>query len=129
MLPERVPILLIEDNLADLRLAAELIEDEAPGRFRIEPVRRLAEGLEALQAERFAFVILDLSLPDANGVAAIDAIRAAAPSAPVIVLSGLLDDGTRCAAAGCGAAACFVKGEESVGPLVDLMESILEQRA
>lgn len=121
---ERTPVLLVDDNPADLRLVAELLEDAAPGRFSVEPARRLSEGLEALRARAFSAVILDLSLPDADGVAAIGTVRQAAPSTPVIVLSGMLTDEIRRAAAEQGAAAGFVKGEESIVPLIAAIDEL-----
>ena len=128
MADDRIPLLLIEDNPADLRLVAELLEDAAPCRFRVEPARRLAEGLDSLRAGPFAAVILDLSLPDADGVAAIGAVRAAAPSTPVIVLSGMLDDEVRRIAAENGASASFVKGEDSIAPLVAAIDELIRER-
>ena len=124
---DRTPLLLIEDNPADLRLVTELLEDTAPGRFRIAPARRLSEGLEALRSERFAAVILDLSLPDADGAAAIGAVREAAPSTPVIIMSGMLDADVRRAVAAQGAAASFVKGESSIGPLVAAIDDLIRE--
>lgn len=124
---DRTPLLLVEDNPADLRLVAELLEDAAPGRFRVEPARRLSEGLAALRSGRFAAVILDLSLPDADGAGAIGAVREAAPTTPVIIMSGMLDDIVRRAAAAQGAAASFVKGEESIGPLVAAIDELIRE--
>jgi DNA-binding response OmpR family regulator len=124
---DRTPLLLVEDNPADLRLVAELLEDAAPGRFRVEPARRLSEGLAALRSGRFAAVILDLSLPDADGAGAIGAVREATPTTPVIIMSGMLDDIVRRAAAAQGAAASFVKGEESIGPLVAAIDELIRE--
>ncbi|HIH03122.1 MAG TPA: response regulator [Methanoregulaceae archaeon] len=125
---DRILLLLIEDNPADLRLVAELLEDAAPGRFRVEPARRLSDGLEALRTGLFAVVLLDLSLPDAEGAAAIGAVREAAPSTPVIVLSGMLDGEVRRSAAEHGAAASFVKGEDSIAPLVAVIDELIRER-
>lgn len=129
MPPERVPVLLIEDNPADLRLVAELVEEEAPGRFRIDPARRLTDALEALRTGTYAAVILDLSLPDAEGVTAIGAVRSAAPSVPVIVLSGLIDEKIRALAADHGAAASFAKGEASIPHLIAAIDEFVRVRA
>ena len=126
---ERIPLLLIEDNPADLRLLTELLEDAAPGRFRIVPASRLVDGLAALRAGTFAVVILDLSLPDADGPDAISAVRLEAPSTPVIVLSGMLNDEVCCTASAHGAAASFVKGEVSIGPLVVAIDELLVDTA
>lgn len=125
---DRVPLLLIEDNPADYRLVTELLEDAAPGRFRVEHARRLEEGLEILGAGHFDAVILDLSLPDADGVGAIEAISRAAPSTPVIVLSGMLDDEVRRSAADHGAVASFVKGEAAISPLVATIDELILER-
>ena len=128
MADDRIPLLLIEDNPADLRLLPELLEETVPGRFRVEPARRLSEGLEALGTGSFAAVLLDLSLPDASGVEAIEAVRRAAPSTPVFVLSGMLDDEVRRTARERGAAASFVKGEDSIAPIIDAIDHIVRER-
>lgn len=127
MANDRYALLLIEDNPADLRLLAELLEEAAPGRFRVEPACRLSDGLEALRRDSFAAVLLDLSLPDADGVAGIELVREAAPSTPVIVLSGLVDDGLRRMASECGAVASFTKGEDSIAPLLDAIADIIRE--
>lgn len=127
MADDRVPLLLIEDNPADLLLLVELLEDAAPGRFRIEPARWLSEGLEALRAGPVAAVILDLSLPDADGVDSIGAVRRAAPSTPVIVLSGMLDDEVRRTAGEHGATASFAKGESSIVPLIAAIDELIHE--
>ena len=128
MADDRIPLLLIEDNPADLRLLAELLEDTAPGRFRITSARRLSEGLEALEAGSFTAVLLDLSLPDAAGVEAIEAVRRTAPYTHILVLSGMLDDEVRRTAGEHGATASFVKGEDSIAPLIDAIDEIIRER-
>ncbi len=124
---DRVPLLLIEDNPADLRLLVELLEDSAPGRFRVESARRLSDGIEALRAGHVVAVLLDLSLPDADGVDSIGIVRGAAPSTPVIVLSGFLDDEVRRTARERGAAASFVKGESSIVPLIAAIDELIHE--
>ncbi len=124
---DRVPLLLIEDNPADQRLLIELLEYAAPGRFRVASARRLSEGIDILGTGGFAVVLLDLSLPDAVGVAAVAAVRGAVPTTPVIVLSGLLDDDLRQCAGERGAAASFVKGEESIAPLIAAIDELMRE--
>jgi DNA-binding NarL/FixJ family response regulator len=124
MADDRIPLLLIEDNPADVRLLAELLEDTAPGRFRMTSARRLSEGLEAIEDDSFTAVLLDLSLPDAAGVEAIEAVRRTAPYTHVLVFSGMLDDEVRRTAAEHGATASFVKGEASIALLIDAIDEI-----
>lgn len=124
---DRVPLLLIEDNPADQRLLVELLEEMAPGRFRVLFARRLSEGVEALRTDPVAVVLLDLSLPDADGVASITAVRGAAPTTPVVVLSGTLDDEVRQSARERGAAASFVKGEGSIALLIAAIDELVHE--
>ena len=49
---DRTPLLLIEDNPADQRLVAELLEDATSGRFLNKPPPRLTTGLDTLQNVR-----------------------------------------------------------------------------
>ena len=119
MTPEPLPLLLIEDNPADLRLLTELLKEAAPGRFEVHSARRLAEGLDELRARPYPIVLLDLSLPDASGLETIDAVRHVAPGTPLIVLSGLLDDELAARASERGAAASFTKGEEMITGLIE----------
>ncbi len=114
-----LPLLLIEDNPADLRLLTELLDEAAPGRFRVHSARRLAEGLDELRARSYPVVLLDLSLPDASGLDTIDAVRRVAPKTPLIVLSGLMDDELAERVCERGAAASFVKGEEMITGLIE----------
>lgn len=75
-----------------------LIEDDATARlvfhrwlhaegYEVDQARSLAEGLERMGAQRPDGVFLDLGLPDADGVGALDAIRRRAPTMPVVVIS------------------------------------------
>jgi CheY-like chemotaxis protein len=120
MEPAPIPILLIEDNPADIRLLKELLREVAPGRFDVHAVRRLAEGVEALGSGSFPVILLDLSLPDAGGIDVIDAVRHSAPDTPLIVLSGFLDDHTIALAQERGVSANFVKGQDPEGLVISI---------
>jgi len=52
----------------------------------------LAEAVQALERAEFACVLLDLGLPDADGLEAVKSIRAAAPDVAIVVLSGQEDE-------------------------------------
>jgi len=112
------PLLVIEDNPADLRLLVELLREEAPGSFEIHPACRLSEGIAALRSRSFEAILLDLSLPDGQGLDLIDAVREEAPGVPILVLSGVLDRELVTDARMHGAAGCFIKGCETIHDLV-----------
>jgi DNA-binding NtrC family response regulator len=76
-----------------------LIDDEAGTRFGfvkylsnvgydITEASDLAEGREAAASQMFDAIILDLNLPDGNGLDFIDHIRQTSPETPIIVITG-----------------------------------------
>ena len=88
---ETVKILLIEDNLAEVRLIKEAIADAAEAEFNLEHVSELAPGLKRLSEGGISVVLLDLSLPDSRGLETLTSVLAHSPGVPVVVLTGLYD--------------------------------------
>ena len=85
-------VLLIEDDPADGRLIQEALSAEIDSPFRVEWVTQLSAGLERLGREGIDVVMLDLSLPDVQGIEAFDQVFLAAPDLLILVLSGLTDE-------------------------------------
>ena len=85
-------ILLIEDNPGDARLIREMLADAGGQGFAIEWVSRLAEGLERLGRGGIDLVLLDLGLPDSQGLDTFIKAQAQAPQVPFVVLTGLADE-------------------------------------
>ena len=61
------------------------------------------EGLEALGAERFDLVLLDLDLPDIDGFAVLERLRSHGVTTPVIIVSGLDEEYNQLVGLGSGA--------------------------
>ncbi len=85
-------LLLVEDNPGDARLIRELAR--CSGRPLPAPhvVRDMAGALESLQQGSWDVVLLDLGLPDSQGLETFTTLDAAHPEVPVVVLSGLGDE-------------------------------------
>ena len=103
-------VLLIEDDPADARLILEALSAEIDSPFRVEWVTLLSAGLERLSKEGVDVVMLDLSLPDAQGIEAFDQVFLAAPDVLILVLSGLTDEEVARQAVQRGAYDYFSKG-------------------
>jgi PAS domain S-box-containing protein len=85
-------ILLIEDNPGDARLIREMLLNR-PERVHLTVGSSLREGMAHLQnGAACDAILLDLLLPDSQGLDTIRRIRPEAPNAPIIVLTGNNDD-------------------------------------
>jgi len=80
-------VLLVEDNPLDVRLVLRLLEPLNQG-VPCRHVTRLSDALTELNREKFDVVLLDLNLDDSNGFDTFLAVREAATSAAILVLSG-----------------------------------------
>jgi len=99
-------ILVVEDE-ADLVVTYErLLRREG---YRVVTAASLAEGLEAIASRSPALVILDLRLPDGDGLRILVAARALDPPAPVIVVTAFASRAARDAALASGATAFLTK--------------------
>jgi CheY-like chemotaxis protein len=87
-----VNILLVEDNLAEARLLKEVLKGAILSRFNLAHVKRLGEAIATLETESFDVVLLDLTLPDSEGLASLDSLIQHAPSLPIVVLTNTNDD-------------------------------------
>lgn len=86
-------ILLVQDDPASAgRIGVALAAGDA-GSFEVEWVRRLSQGLDRLSRKGIAAVLLDLSLPDSEGVATFDELFAASPDVPILILAGNTSEG------------------------------------
>jgi signal transduction histidine kinase len=110
MVDEALAVLLIEDNPGDIRLVSEALSDQRLARWRLSCRQTLFEGLALLSEENFAAVLLDLTLPDCVGADTIARVHSAAPTVPIVVLTGLDDEALTRDAIKAGAQDYLVKG-------------------
>src|SRR2546423_9078 len=107
---EAVRVLLIEDNPGDALLVSEALREAGPGAFDLAHAARLDDALEHLSGGDFEAVLLDLNLPDSDGLATFHTLRKRWPTPAVIVLSGLDDSEVAVQAVREGAQDYLVKG-------------------
>ena len=122
-------VLLVEDDTADARLIKDALAGAGSGPFRVEWVTRLSEALERLGSEHYEVVLLDLTLPDGQGIEAFDRVFQAAPDALILVLSGLTDEETARQAVERGAHDYFSKGHVDAHWLPRALRYVIERKA
>jgi PleD family two-component response regulator len=88
MAPTRLQILHIEDDTAAARLVAEQLAASKVARFEIDRADRLDSGIEFLATKTYDVVLLDLFLPDSQGLKTYARVRERAPGTPIVLLTG-----------------------------------------
>jgi serine phosphatase RsbU (regulator of sigma subunit) len=104
----RLRVLLVEDDEADAFLVHELL-DEAAARVELSVATTLAQARESIRG--VDCVLLDLGLPDAQGLDGLRELLAIADGAAVCVLTGLGDDKLGSEAVAEGAQDYLIKGQ------------------
>jgi len=108
---EKIVILLVEDNPGDARLIQEMLAESGEADYQLEHADRLSQGLDRLLEGRIDVVLLDLSLPDSQGLETLGKVQAQVSAVPIIVLTGLNDEMTAVEAVHQGAQDYLVKGD------------------
>ncbi len=87
-------ILIVEDNEKNLKLVRDVLRFKG---YRTLEATTAAAGLALAATERPDLVLMDIQLPDLDGIAALRRLRAAPDTAgiPVVALTALAMDGDR----------------------------------
>ncbi len=88
----KTSVLLVEDDPDQARVIKELVASATLGAFSMETAGKLDAALTRLRRNDIKAVLLDLSLPDSQGLATVESVRQHAPDLPIIVLTGLEDE-------------------------------------
>lgn len=122
-----IKVLLIEDNPGDARLIREALSDTENMKFELRWVDHLRMGIDLLNKDVFDVVLLDLSLPDSQGMETIIDIREQAPIVPIVVLTGLDDEKVAINAVQHGAQDYLIKGQVDSSVIMRSMRYAIER--
>lgn len=87
-----VRVLLVDDNPGDRDLAEERLAHSRTECFVVDSAATLRQALERLSHGTYDVVLLDLGLPDSQGIDTYRTVQARAPDIPVVILTGSEDD-------------------------------------
>jgi PAS domain S-box-containing protein len=118
-------VLLVEDNPGDALLVQEYLSDTDPN-IQIETASSLSQAAERLRPNTQA-VLLDLSLPDAQGLETVQRMRGLAPHLPIVVMSGISDREVALEALQNGAQDFLVKGRSDGESLARALRYAVER--
>jgi diguanylate cyclase (GGDEF)-like protein/PAS domain S-box-containing protein len=81
-------VLLIGDEAGEAARILEGSRSATDEGVRVECASELSSGIERLRSGGVAAVVLDLTFPDSGGMEAFDTLFRAAPSVPIVIVSG-----------------------------------------
>ena len=104
-------VLLVEDMLMIAKVTEQMLKKALNTKYNVMHTARMSDTLEALKAEDFDVVLLDLNLPDSRGLDTVTRVIQVAPEIPIIVLTATNDDAVGLRAVQMGAQDFLFKGE------------------
>jgi PAS domain S-box-containing protein len=121
-------ILLVEDNPGDAGLTKIMLAES--GTLEVDLIRaeRLSEAILTLSKQAIDVILLDLSLPDSNGLDTFKRVQEASRSTPIIVLSGVHDETLGLEAVHRGAQDYLVKGLINADVLARVIRYAIERK-
>jgi diguanylate cyclase (GGDEF)-like protein/PAS domain S-box-containing protein len=120
-------ILLVEDNPGDARLLREMFNEPDLPQPQMTNVGSMSKAVTHLKEHAVDIILLDLGLPDAQGLEAVRQAHAAAPRVPLIVLSGMDDESLAALALQEGAQDYLIKGQIDIRRLLRVMRYAMER--
>jgi len=128
MSEKTIRILLVEDNPGDARLLREMLNEPASCKYASTHQKSMEEAVTHLAANPVDIVLLDLGLPDAQGLGAVRRARTAAPRVPLVVLTGLDDESLATQALQEGAQDYLIKGQIEARGLLRALRYAVERK-
>src|SRR5947208_3267197 len=123
-----ITVLLVEDHPGVARLILELLGEVQAQAFDLERVDRLDEAIARLARTGVDVVLLDLGLPDSQGLDTFVRARREAPNEPIVVISGIDDEQVALEAVRSGAQDYLVKGRIEGQLLARVLRYAIERK-
>ena len=122
-----IKILLVEDSPTDVLLARDALKEFR--QFTVAVTERLGKAIKLLTESQFDVVLLDLGLPDSQGLDTLITLRQRTPTMPVVVMTAKDDPELALQAVREGAQDYLVKNQVQVGVLGRSIRYAIERKA
>lgn len=124
---QQLHVLLVEDSPSDARLQRHRFSRLNPNEWQLHHVERLSDAIESCSVFPIDVVLLDLNLPDADGLETVTEFRQAIPHLPIVVLTGENDEELALGAMSHGAQDYLLKDEITIPLLVKTIRYAIER--
>jgi signal transduction histidine kinase/DNA-binding response OmpR family regulator len=128
MTDQPIHLLLVEDSPTDALFLQEALAQVPSAQFRLTHRERLAEALDHLSQEPCDVILLDLGLPDSQGLGTLVKLLEQTPRTPIVVLTGLEDEALGVQLIQAGAQDYLVKGQVSSSLLLRSVRYAIERK-
>ena len=120
--------LLIEDNPRDVRLIQDMLSEIRDYHFELESAHLLSEGVARLAKSKVDVILLDLMLPDSQGLDTFNQVSEKEPGTPILILTGQNDEAVALNAVKGGAQDYLMKGHLDGNLLTRAMRYAIERQ-
>ncbi len=121
-------VLVVEDNLGDARLLREMFREQRTHQIEWAHVTCMRDAESHLAERAVDVILLDLGLPDSQGLDAVRRARSAAPRIPLVVLTGTDDESLAIQALREGAQDYLFKGALELRTLMRTVRYAIERK-
>jgi len=106
-----IKIIIIESSIKQAMIIREILQDSRKKEFEIDIFENFENGLKALSTNDYDIVLLDMDIPDYQGLKSLDIVQTKAPQIPVIVLTEYDDENISIKAVRKGAQDYLIKSQ------------------
>ncbi|MEA2347524.1 MAG: hypothetical protein QOG62_1311 [Thermoleophilaceae bacterium] len=123
-----IEVALVEDSDDWAELVGDSLKLRMPGRYQLRRFSTVTSCIESLRLSPAGCILLDLSLPDADGMEGVDALQLEVPGVPLVVLTGMDDDARAVEAVRRGAQDYLVKQRFDVDDLARSIQHAIQRK-
>jgi PAS domain S-box-containing protein len=128
MAKELIKVLIVEDDPGDARLAEVALSRSGHFVFETETTDCLSMALDRLRDGVFDVVLLDIGLPDSQGLDTVSRVHSTNQEIPIVVLTGIDDEETGIQALQAGAQDYLAKGQDVDRSLIPCIRYAIERK-
>lgn len=124
---EALDVLLIEDNPGDQILIKKYLSQASAPKFRLTICATLSDAKPVVKSQKFDVILLDLTLPDSDGLDSFFQIQSLVAQTPIIILTGLDANYIAGDAVRAGAQDYLIKGKHLQTLLIQSIQYAIER--
>ena len=125
----KIRILLLEDNAGDVYLVKEQLRDANNFTYSIDDAQYLEEAIALLEENTYDAILLDLTLPDSQGIETFQAIERQAGDTAIVIISAVSEEALAIQAVKQGAQDYLAKGKIQPNPLSQTIKYAIERKS